>query len=102
MKTLNEYTKGFMTALATGDILPTSARMDIDNVGSIHIDERSVTNNVDPANCIMRTSHEIYDDLFNGTGEPALAFAKGDLEVNGDMAVALAMPDLFKRANEAA
>lgn len=102
MKTLDQYTAGFLKALTSGEVLPTTARMDIDGVGSIHIDGRSVSNVTAPANCIMRTTHEIYDGLFDGSGEPALAFAKGDLEVNGDMAVALAMPQLFKRANEAA
>ncbi|QKG70646.1 SCP2 sterol-binding domain-containing protein [Erythrobacter mangrovi] len=101
MHPLTVYIEGFRHALANGGSLPASARMDVDGAGSIHIAEGEVSDRQDPAACIMRTSHEIYDQLYFGTIDPTIAFAKGDLSINGDMAVALAMQGLFEKARAA-
>ena len=101
MQSLETYIEGFRHALANGGALPASARMDIEGAGSIHIADGKVSDAKDPADCIMQTSHEVYDQLYLGTADPAIAFAKGDLKINGEMSVALAMQPLFAKARAA-
>ena len=101
MKSLQNYISGFVYALDQGGSLPASARMDIDGAGSIHIADGLLTDGDGPADCVMHASHETFDQLYNGTLDPTIAFAKGDLKINGDMAVALATQDLFEKARAA-
>ncbi|MEM7687541.1 MAG: SCP2 sterol-binding domain-containing protein [Pseudomonadota bacterium] len=101
MKSLEDYIFGLRYALRNGGSLPASARMDIEGEGSIRIADGDVSASDAPADCIMNTSHEIYDKLYHGTIDPTIAFAKGDLTINGDMAVALAMQGLFEKARAA-
>ena len=101
MKSLENYIEGFRHAFANGGSLPASARMDIDGAGSIHIADGQVSDRKDPADCIMQTSHELYDELFHGTADPAIAFAMAKLKINGEMSVALAMQPLFAKARDA-
>ncbi|WP_298336460.1 SCP2 sterol-binding domain-containing protein [uncultured Erythrobacter sp.] len=75
--------------------------MDIEGAGSIHIADGQVSDGEEPADCIMHASHETFDQLYNGTLDPTIAFAKGDLKINGDMAVALATQALFEKARSA-
>lgn len=101
MKSLEFYVEGLRHALANGGALPASARMDVEGVGSIRIADGTVSNSTEAAACVMHTSHENYDQLYFGTVEPTIAFAKGDLKINGDMSVALAMQALFEKARTA-
>lgn len=99
MKKLAEYTEGFSKALAGGFEFEKSVRMDIDELGSIHISNKVVTNEASPADCVLRTKHAVYDGMYCGEIEPTMAFSKGDLEMNGDISVALLLPELFRVAN---
>ena len=101
MKTLEQYTKCFSIAMKNGGALPASARMDIEGIGVIHIANGVVTNEEVNADCIMHTTHETYDKLFHGQADPAIVFAQGQLQINGDMGVALAMGPLFEKARSA-
>lgn len=101
MLMLEDYLAGFRHAMANGGTLPASARMDIDGAGSIHIANGLATDSDGPADCVMRASHQTFDELYHGTLDPTIAFARGDLAINGDMAVAIATEDLFKKARAA-
>jgi putative sterol carrier protein len=99
MKSLDQYVEALQTALAGGSFGEKTARMIIHEVGSIYIDGASVTTEEKPADCVLSTDHQTYDQLFSGKLDPTIAFGKGDLQMDGDMGVALLMPPLFKKAN---
>ena len=99
MKTLNEYVEGFATALINANLGEKSVRMDIYDVGSIHIASNRVSTEAKNADCILSTDHETYDQMFTGMLDPTIAFGQGKLKMDGDMGVALLMPPLFKKAN---
>ena len=99
MKTLEDYVIGFRSVITEKDLGGKTVRMDIDGVGCIHISGTTVSTEKNNADCVLITSHTVYDKLYFGTTDPTIAFGIGDLKLIGDMGVALKMPPLFAKAS---
>lgn len=98
MKSLEQYVAGFKQAIAPESLDGKTVRMDIENVGCIHIEGTTVRTEELPADCVLTASHEDYDQLYSGALDPAIAFGTGALSMDGEMVVALKLPSLFAKA----
>ena len=98
MKSFDQYVTALQDAISPETLDGKSVRMDISDVGSIHIEGTTVTTEALPADCILTASHQDYDSLFSGTLDPAIAFGTGALTMDGEMVVALKLPSLFAKA----
>lgn len=99
MMRLEAYVAGFRGAITDEDLGGKTIRMDIDGVGCIHISGTTISTEKAAADCILTTTHDVYDRMYSGVMDPTIAFGKGDLELVGDMTLALKMPSLFARAS---
>lgn len=99
MKTIDDYVSGIRGALDANSLSGKTVRMDIDDLGSIHINGTTVSTDKIAADCVLTAAHDTYDKLYTGTLDPAIAFGTGDLTLVGDMSVALRMPAIFAKAN---
>lgn len=76
-----------------------SYRFDIEDTGSWRIDvvdgATTVTESADAADCVIRMKEQTLLRLIDGKQNPATAFMTGKIKVDGDMALALKLKDLF-------
>lgn len=98
MRSLEQYVSALQGAILPETMDGKTVRMDINEVGSIHIEGTTVTIEELPADCVLTASHEDYDKLFSGNLDPAIAFGTGALAMDGEMSVALKLPSLFAKA----
>lgn len=76
-----------------------SYRFDIEDAGSWKIDvvdgTTIVTQSVNAADCVIRMKEQTLLRLIDGKQNPATAFMTGKIKVDGDMALALKLKELF-------
>lgn len=76
-----------------------SYRFDIEGEGSWHVavvdGEVTVTEATDPADCMIWMKDEVFAKLRAGKQNPMTAFMTGKIKVDGDMALAMKLKDLF-------
>lgn len=76
-----------------------SYRFDIADAGSWKVDvvdgATTVTESTDAADCVIRMKEETLLRLIDGKQNPATAFMTGKIKVDGNMALALKLKELF-------
>lgn len=76
-----------------------SYRFDIQGAGSwrVGIDdgEVAVVETTDPADCVIRMKEDVLLRLLRGEQNPTTAFMTGKIKVDGNMALALKLQQLF-------
>lgn len=76
-----------------------SYRFDIEDAGSWKIEvvdgAATVTESADAADCVIRMKEETLLRLIDGGQNPATAFMTGKIKVDGNMALALKLKELF-------
>lgn len=74
-------------------------RFDIDGAGSWRIDvddgKVSVEESTEAADCVIRMKEGVLQGLIEGKQNPATAFMLGKIKVDGNMALALKLKELF-------
>ena len=98
MATLEEVTDNFKTAVGADSGLGKTVKFDIKDMGFIHIDGGSVTNDDKPADCTIQMSKDDFEKLSAGQLDPTMAFMQGKLKINGDMSVAMKLQPLLAKA----
>ena len=98
MPGLEEITDAFKTAVGGDSGLGKTCKFDIKDLGIIHIDGGSVTNDDKPADCTIAMSKDDFEKLAAGTLDPTMAFMQGKLKINGDMSVAMKLQPLLAKA----
>jgi putative sterol carrier protein len=76
-----------------------SYRFDIEGAGSWKVDvddgATTVTESTDAADCVIRMKEQTLLRLIDGKQNPATAFMTGKIKVDGNMALALKLQQLF-------
>lgn len=76
-----------------------SYRFDIEGAGSWKVDvldgATTVTESADAADCVIRMKEQTLLRLIEGKQNPATAFMTGKIKVDGNMALALKLQQLF-------
>lgn len=74
-------------------------RFDIDGAGSWRIDVQdgkvAVDESTDDADCVIRLKEDVLLRLIRGEQNPTTAFMTGKIKVDGNMALALKLRELF-------
>ncbi len=98
MATLEEVTDSFKTAVGADSGLGKAVKFNIKDMGIIHIDGGSVTNDDKPADCTITMAKDDFEKLSAGTLDPTMAFMQGKLKIDGDMGVAMKLQPLLAKA----
>ena len=79
--------------------LHASYRFDLEGAGSFHVsveDGRVVVREEEgPADCIVRTSEDVFLEIVRGQRNPLTAYLTGKVKVEGDVALLVALKDLM-------
>ena len=98
MATLEEVTDTFKTAVGADSGIGKTVKFDIADMGIIHIDGGSVSNDDKPADCTIAMGKDDFEKLQQGQLDPTMAFMQGKLKINGDMSVAMKLQPLLAKA----
>ncbi len=95
MASIADITDRIRAAAAKGPSLGKTLKLDFKGEGVIFIDGSAVTNEDAPADCTIRVSKDDLVAIAKGQLDPASAFFKGRLRVQGDMTLAMRLPTLL-------
>ncbi len=98
MASLGEITDEIRKAVAVDPGLGKTLKLDLKGDGCIFLDGSIVTNDDQPADCVLRVSKDDFEDLARGRLDPAMAMMRGRLKISGDMTVAMKLPGLLAKA----
>lgn len=95
---LAECTGAIRDKVGTDSGLGATLKFDLGPDGVIFVDAASVPNSVDntdrPADCTIRIALADLAAMMAGTMDPATAFLMGKVKVEGDMSVAMRLPQV--------
>jgi len=101
MATLEEITERIRRAVAGGESLGRSVKLDLKGAGVIHVDGAQVTNDDRPADLVIRISLQDLEALGRRELDPMRAIMTGRMKLS-DMALAMkmqpAIQSLFSKA----
>ena len=72
-----------------------SAKFDIENEGSVLVDETGVRASAEDADCTLIASAETFKAILSGEVNPTSAFMSGSLKVEGSMGVAMQLGNIL-------
>ena len=72
-----------------------SAKFEIENEGSVIVDEKGVRASSDDADCTLIASAETFKAILSGEVNPTSAFMSGSLKVEGSMGVAMQLGNIL-------
>jgi putative sterol carrier protein len=98
MSSLQKITDDLRPFLATNASNKQALKFDLKGQGFIHILGTSVTNDDGPADCTVIVALEDLESISKGDLDPAEAFQRGKLRIDGDMGVAMALQPILSRA----
>jgi len=78
-----------------GKSLDFSAKFEIENEGSVLIDNNGVRASSEEADCTLIASAETFQDILSGEINPTSAFMSGNLKVEGSMGVAMQLGSII-------
>ncbi|WP_138379275.1 SCP2 sterol-binding domain-containing protein [Luteithermobacter gelatinilyticus] len=96
---LEDHTNMIREKVAAADGLDQKVKIDLEGEGIIFIDGTStppgVSNTDGEADVTLIINEENFEALMDGSLNPQMAFMMGKLKIEGDMALALKLGDLF-------
>lgn len=98
MLKLDEYVSRLRATMTTDHLQGKVVLMEIPGEGFIRIDGTEVSAEAGENDCHLTASHEVFDKIFHGRIDPAIAFGTGDLRMDGDMSAALLLGPVFEQA----
>jgi len=72
-----------------------SAKFEIENEGSIIVDNNGVRASSEDTDCTLIASAETFQDILSGETNPTSAFMSGNLKVEGSMGVAMQLGNIL-------
>ena len=72
-----------------------SAKFEIENEGSIVVDNNGVRASSEDTDCTLIASAETFQDILSGETNPTSAFMSGNLKVEGSMGVAMQLGNIL-------
>ncbi|MDG2356197.1 MAG: SCP2 sterol-binding domain-containing protein [Paracoccaceae bacterium] len=72
-----------------------SAKFEIENEGSIIVDNNGVRASSEDTDCTLIASAETFQDILSGETNPTSAFMSGHLKVEGSMGVAMQLGNII-------
>jgi len=72
-----------------GDVFDGSIKIDIEDEGSLIIDENGASASDADADCTMSSDAETFEGILSGDVNATSAFMSGKLRVDGDMSIAM-------------
>ena len=72
-----------------------SAKFEIENEGSIIVDNNGVRASSEDTDCTLIATAETFQDILSGQTNPTSAFMSGNLKVEGSMGVAMQLGNIL-------
>lgn len=73
----------------------TSVRFDIEDEGSILLDQNGVSVSEGDAEVVISSDLDTFKEMFDGDLDPTSAFMSGKIKIDGDMSAAMKLAQIF-------
>ncbi len=91
---LDEAVKALKSKVGEGGF-DGSVRFDIEDEGSVRLDDSGVSESDAEADCVISGSLDTFREMFDGELDPTSAFMTGRIKIDGDMSVAMKLAQVF-------